>query len=194
MITGRPSCDAVTRPESGAATPRATDPCGSSLQHIGRVRAQTTHPQPTAPPHSPEAAQAPERRHAYLERWRIFLRSERGEQASASAARDVDICQRAWAGEPFLQPQNPSLLPAGPGPAWPYPTPHFYQEARASPDSQTHPSLLSTGSGPARPTQILHFFIGGARPFQTPHFYWPDSSLLSARPSGVTPGVLFPSV
>ena len=72
------------------------------------------------------------------------------------------------------RPPNPSLLSTGP---WAGPAPQaltFIDRAWASPAPQSltfidrNPSLLSTGPGQPGPP--------------TPHFYWPDPSLLLARP------------
>ena len=97
-------------------------------------------------------------------------------------------------GQPALGPlpQNPSLLLAGPGPARPSPTPHFYRRARAGPAWQI-PHLYRRALGPPGPPKSLTF-IDGAWPAQTPHFYWPDPSLLSARPGGVTPALPQPAL
>ena len=70
-------------------------------------------------------------------------------------------------------PPNPSHLSTGPGPARDPKSLTFIDRPWASPAPKpslllAKPSLLSTGPGPARPP--------------TPHFYWPDPSLLSARP------------
>ena len=74
-------------------------------------------------------------------------------------------------GRPALgpKPQNPSLLLAGPGPARPSPTPHFYRRAWAGPAPQI-PHFYRRASGPPSPPKSLTF-IDGARPPQTPHFY-----------------------
>ena len=74
-----------------------------------------------------------------------------------------------WA-SPSCNPTNTSALSTGPGPARP-----------------PHPSLLWTGSWPARPTQIAHFYQQGPAS-RTPHFYRPDTLLLSALPDGVSLG------
>ena len=111
---------------------------------------------------------------------------------SMSSQDHVRVCQIGWAGRPWAR--NPK-------------TPHFYWLGLGRP-SPPNPSLLSTGPGPARPPKSLTFIDGPgpARPTQiphfyrlgqaslTPHFYWPDPSLLSARPGGVTPGLPQPGL
>ena len=105
---------------------------------------------------------------------------------------DLRVCRIGWAGRPWAR--NPKI-------------PHFYWLALGQP-GHPKPSLLSTGPGPARPPKALTFIEGPgpARPSQiphfyrwawlpqTPHFYWPDPSLLSARPGGVTPGLPQPGL
>ena len=95
-------------------------------------------------------------------------------------------------GRPALGPlpQNPSLLLAGPGPARPSLTPHFYRRARAGPAPQI-PHFYRRALGPPGPPKSLTF-IDGARAVQIPHFCWPDPSLLSARPDPVTPAAVTP--
>ena len=95
-------------------------------------------------------------------------------------------------GRPWpARPPTPHFYRQGPAP-----TPHFYRQGPAPnldllPKGLPNPSLLSTGSGPARPTQIPHFYRQGpASP--TPHFYWPDPSLVSARADPVTPAGVNP--
>ena len=85
----------------------------------------------------------------------------------------LTFIDRAW-------PPNPSLLSTGPGPqpltfidrAWP-PTPQFYRQGPAPNPSLllATPSLLL-----ARPPTSMATPLTSIS--RTPHFYWPDPSLL----------------
>ena len=74
------------------------------------------------------------------------------------------------------EPEHACPLLTGPGPARPPKSLTFIDMPRAG-LAHLNPSLLLTGPGP-----------------QTPHFYWPDPSLLSARPGGVTPALPQPAL
>ena len=76
---------------------------------------------------------------------------------------------RPWASP---APQTPHFYRQGPGQPGP-PTPHFYRQ-----ESLT----FIDGARPARPPIEPLTSIG-----QTPHFYWPDPSLLSAKPARPNP-------
>ena len=103
---------------------------------------------------------------------------------------DMRVCQIGWAGQPWAR--NPK-------------TPHFYWLGLGRPGPPQaltlsmglgwpglcNPSLLSAGPWPAQPIQIPHFYRRGPAS-STPHFYWPDPSLLSARPDPVTPAAVTP--
>merc|ERR1712091_438241 len=90
---------------------------------------------------------------------------------SASGLAVSDRAGPAW-------PPNPSLLSTGPGPARP-PTPHFYRQGLGRPGPQALTFIDKPQAGPA-PQPLTS--IG-----QTPHFYQPDPSLLSAKPARPNP-------
>ena len=95
----------------------------------------------------------------------------------------VRVCQRGWAGRPRARNPKP-LTSIGPKPLTFIDRPgqpgllipHFHRQAPASP--APNPSLLSTEPRPARPPTSIG---------QTLRFYWPDPSLLSARPGRAVP-------
>ena len=106
---------------------------------------------------------------------------------------NVRVCQIGWVRQPWAR--NPK-------------TPHFYWLGLRRPGPPNF-SLLSTGPGPARPPKSLTFIDGpwaspahlnpslsstGPWASASPHFYWPDPSLLSARPGGVTPALPQPAL
>ena len=118
------------------------------------------------------------------------------------------VCQKGWAGQPWARnpktphfyrlglgrpgPPNPSLLSTGPGPARLPKSLTFIDRAWAGPAPQSR-HFHRRALGPPGPPKSLTF-IDGAQPPQTPHFCWPDPSLLSARPGGVTSGLPQPGL
>ena len=91
---------------------------------------------------------------------------------------NVRVCQIGWARQPWAGP-SPQIL-------------HSYRQGLGRPGAPNPSFLWTQRSQPAPPKSFT--FIDGAGPPQTPHFYWPDPSLLSARPGGATPGLCRPGL